>query len=73
MWKIFILLYTLMPGEHAGSELTHTITVQGPDLYASQLQCEQAAENIGFRVHPGYGEVGVDFKCLQVSGFGEDV
>ena len=67
MWKLFIILHTLLPGEWHGNEpLTHTITVESAIVFQSQEQCHRAAAGLGFRVHPEMGEIGANFKCLEV-------
>ena len=67
MWKMFILLHTLLPGEwHGPDPLRHTITVESPYVYQSQEKCELAAAGIGFAVHPEMGEIGANYKCLEV-------
>lgn len=66
MFKLFVLLYTLLPGQNIGEGLTHTITVELPFEYATEELCHLNAEKLGFRVHPKLGEAGVDYQCLQV-------
>ena len=64
MYKLFILLFTALPGE---SELTHTITVESPHIYPTEEKCLQAAGALGFRTHPALPDAGADFKCLEVA------
>ena len=67
MWKLFIILHTLLPGEWHGNEpLTHTITVESAWVFQSEEQCFRAAGATGFAVHPEMGEIGANFKCLEV-------
>jgi len=66
MYKLFILLFTALPGEDP-MDVTHTITVESPHIYVSEKKCLEAAGALGFRTHPGLPEAGADFKCLEVA------
>jgi len=66
MYKLFILLFTALPGEDP-MHVTHTITVESPHVYTSESKCLEAAGALGFRTHPGLPEASADFRCLEVA------
>jgi len=70
MHKLFILLFTALPGE---TELSHTITVESPHIYMSERKCLEAAGALGFRTHPALTEAGANFKCIPVANIDDKV
>jgi len=63
MFKLFILLATMMPGQDMPQ---HSITIESAHLYPTERQCIEAAEKTGFIVHPAMGPTGASYKCIQV-------
>ena len=70
MFKLFILLFTALPGE---TELHHTITVETPHVYVSERKCLEAAGALGFRLHPAISEAGANFRCVEVVNIDDKV
>ena len=74
MFKLFLLIHTLMPGEMPNDQpLPHTITIESPHIYLSEQKCNQAAGAVGFAVHPQMGGIGVNFKCLEVKNIDDKI
>lgn len=63
MFKLFILIATVLPGY---DEPVHTVTIETSHVYMTEEYCHKAAAVIGFATHPELEYMGVDYQCVEV-------
>lgn len=50
------------------NDMFHALTVQLPEVYQSERECNLAANRIGMRRHPSISvdDIGTNFKCIWI-------